>query len=169
MFTPKRISRDGIERALEKAQRYRLLNEPSDAESICLDILEIEPEHQRALVALLLARTDQFQWSGGSGGGSEAAAREVLARLTSEYQRAYYAGIICERWARARLTRGGPGAGAMVFHWLREAMEWYDKAEALRPAGNDDALLRWNACARLLARHPDLKPEPEDRVPAMLE
>ena len=47
-------------------------------------------------------------------------------------------------------------------------MDWYEKAEALRPAGNDDPLLRWNACARHLARHPELKPEVEDRE-AMLE
>jgi hypothetical protein len=29
-------------------------------------------------------------------------------------------------------------------------MTWYEKAEAARPAGNDDAILRWNACLRLL-------------------
>ncbi len=106
MFTLKKISATGIERALEKVERYRLLNEPGDAESICLDVLEVEPDNQRALVALLLARTDQFQ----HGRGTVAAPREVLPRLTSEYQRAYYAGIICERWARARHARGAPGA-----------------------------------------------------------
>jgi hypothetical protein len=166
MITPKRISRDGIERALEKAERYRLLNEPSDAESICQDILEVDPDNQRALVALLLARTDQFQSPRGSG---VAAAREVLPRLTSDYQRTYYAGIICERWAKARHMRGAPGAGATVYHWLREAMDWYEKAEAVRPTGNDDALLRWNACARLLARHPELQPGEEDQAEVMLE
>jgi len=164
MSTLKKISPNGIERALEKVDRYRLLNEPGDAESICQDILEVDPQNQRALVALLLARTDQFQ----HGRGAVAGAREILPRLTSEYQRAYYAGIICERWARARHNRGAPGAPATVYQWLREAMDWYEKAEALRPAGNDDPLLRWNACARHLARHPELKPEVEDRE-AMLE
>ncbi|HEY6208001.1 MAG TPA: hypothetical protein VIW28_03015 [Gemmatimonadales bacterium] len=161
----KKISPTGIERALEKVDRYRLLNEPGDAESICLDILEVDPQNQRALVALLLSRTDQFQ----HGRGAVAGAREVLPQLASEYHRAYYAGIICERWARARHARGAPGAPATVYHWLREAMDWYEKAEALRPAGNDDPLLRWNACARHLERHPELKPETEDRAEAMLE
>jgi hypothetical protein len=166
MATLKRISPNGVERALEKAERYRLLNEPGDAESICEDILDIEPRNQRALVTLLLARTDQFQHGRGVG---EAAAKEVLPRITNDYQRAYYAGIICERWARTRHSHGAPGAAGAVYQWLREAMEWYEKAEALRPAGNDDALLRWNACARLLARHPELKPEPESRQELMLE
>ncbi len=166
MAVLKRISRDGIERALEKAERYRLLNEPSDAESICQDILEVEPDNQRALVVLLLSRTDQFQLARGA---SVAAAREVLPKLTSEYQRAYYAGIICERWAKARHTRGAPGGGATVYHWLREAMEWYEQAEALRPAGNDDALLRWNACARMVERFPDVQPGLDDRTEVMLE
>ena len=164
MTSLKRISATGIERALEKVDRYRLLNEPGDAESICLDILEVDPQNQRALVALLLSRTDQFQHGRGAVGGP----REVLPRLTSEYHRAYYAGIICERWARARHARGAPGAPATVYQWLREAMDWYEKAEALRPVGNDDPLLRWNACARHLARHPELQPEAESREP-MLE
>ncbi|HEY7685110.1 MAG TPA: hypothetical protein VH833_03275, partial [Gemmatimonadales bacterium] len=86
MFTLKRITRDGIPRALEKAERYRLLNEPGDAESICLDILEVEPDNQRALVALLLARTDQFP---SAHGPHIASAREVLPRLVSDYERAY--------------------------------------------------------------------------------
>jgi hypothetical protein len=166
MAALKRISPNGVERALEKAERYRLLNEPGDAESICEDILEIEPQNQRALVTLLLARTDQFQHGRGVGA---AAAREVLPRLTNDYQRAYYAGIISERWARTRHSHGAPGSAGAVYQWLREAMDWYEKAEALRPAGNDDALLRWNACARLLARHPELKPEPERREEVMLE
>jgi hypothetical protein len=166
MATLKRISPNGVERALEKAERYRLLNEPGDAESICEDILEVEPQNQRALVTLLLARTDQFQHGRGVG---EAAAREVLPRLTNDYQRAYYAGIICERWARARHSHGAPGAAGAVYQWLREAMDWYEKAEVLRPSDNDDALLRWNACARLLTRHPELKAEPESREEVMLE
>jgi len=164
MTSLKKISATGIERALEKVDRYRLLNEPGDAESICLDILEVDPQNQRALVALLLSRTDQFQHGRGAVGGP----REVLPRLTSEYHRAYYARIICERWARARHASGAPGAPATVYQWLREAMDWYEKAEALRPAGNDDPLLRWNACARHLARHPELQPEAEPREP-MLE
>ena len=56
----KPITPEGIPAALEKAERYRLLNDSSAAESICLDVLEIDPSNQKALVSLLLAITDQF-------------------------------------------------------------------------------------------------------------
>jgi len=84
MFELKPITASGIGAALEKAERYRLLNDPVAAESICLDVLEIQPDNQEALVSLLLARTDQFATSHGAG---DAAAREVLPRLSSEYDR----------------------------------------------------------------------------------
>ena len=53
----KKLSKEAIPAALEKAERYRLLNEPGEAESICLDILAIDPENQRAIIMLLLALT----------------------------------------------------------------------------------------------------------------
>ena len=55
MFELKRLSEEAIPAALEKATRYRLLNEPAEAESICHDVLQIDPENQQALVVLLLA------------------------------------------------------------------------------------------------------------------
>jgi hypothetical protein len=131
--------------ALAKAERYRLLNEPREAESICLDALAREPENQEALKMLLLSLTDQF-----AEGGSDAAvaeARQIGTRFRDEYDRLYYTGIICEREAKARLKESG-----RAFVLLREAMTWYEKAEALRPPGNDDAVLRWNTCARLIMR-----------------
>src|ERR1700691_1497847 len=115
-FELKPISVQSIPQALEKVERYRLLNEPSLAESICLDILTIVPAHQQALIALLLARTDQF--------GSEmnvAMSQEVLSRITGDYERAYYAGIISERIGHARLRKGGPGSASAAYHALREA------------------------------------------------
>ncbi|HKX29169.1 MAG TPA: hypothetical protein VJ302_15850 [Blastocatellia bacterium] len=150
MFDLKPISPEAISLAIEKAQHYRLLNEPSAAESICLDVLEVDPENQQALVTLLLALTDRLA-KGYAVGGAQA--REVLPRLHDEYQRAYYAGIICERQAKTLLNRGGPGARFDAYEWLRDAMCWYERAEALRPLGNDDALLRWNACARVIMRN----------------
>ena len=57
MFELKPIHQDAIPQALEKAHFYRLLNEPGAAESICLDILEIDPDNQQALVTLLVALT----------------------------------------------------------------------------------------------------------------
>ena len=157
MFELKPISPEAVPAALEKAERYRLLNEPEEAESICLDVLAVDPASQKALVMLLLALTDQFR-----GGRSECfpEAQAVLPRLADEYQRLYYAGIIWERRATARLERGGASSAHVVFPWLRTAMEHYEKAEAIRPPGNDDAILRWNTCARLCARH-RLGAEPE--------
>ena len=152
----KPITREGIAAALQKAERYRLLNDSSAAESICLDILEIDAGNQAALVTLLLSITDQF--------GEELAdgvrrAREVLPRLENEYKRAYYAGIIAERRAKAQLHRGALGSAEVAAEWFREAMRWYEQAEALRPAGNDESILRWNTCVRMLGRH-----EPGGRV-----
>jgi hypothetical protein len=150
MFELKPISDEAIPQAIEKAQHYRLLNEPSAAESICLDVLEVDPENQQALVTLLLALTDRLA-SGYAIGGTQA--REVLPRLSDEYQRTYYAGIICERQAKALLNQGGPGSRYDAYEWLCDAMKWYEKAEAIRPIGNDDSLLRWNACARIIMRN----------------
>ena len=153
MFELKPISPEAVPVALAKAERYRLLNEPWQAESICRDILRIEPKHHQALVMLLLALTDQF-----GKGVSAVQAREILARLEGGYERAYYAGIICERWADALLRKGSPGVGFTAYENLREAMFHYEQAEQLRPEGNDDALLRWNTCARILMRNSDLRP-----------
>ena len=145
---PKPISKHSIPRALEKAERYRLLNEPGEAQSICRDVLQADPGNQRALVMMLLATTDQF---GRDPAAGIAQAREVLAEVTDPYEAAYYTGVMCERWAKSRL-RLEP-AGRVALGWLKEAIEWFEKAEPLRPSGNDDTLLRWNACVRLLQRH----------------
>ncbi|MGB6717705.1 MAG: hypothetical protein WBE47_12205, partial [Candidatus Acidiferrales bacterium] len=56
----KKISKSGIDEAIVKTELYRFLNEPEEAESICHDILAIEPEHQLALRVLGLSITDQF-------------------------------------------------------------------------------------------------------------
>jgi hypothetical protein len=164
MYELKRLSKEAVPRALEKAERYRLLNEPTEAESICQDILGVDPENQQALVMLLLALTDQFER-----GLAVKEAREILPRLGDPYERAYYAGIICERQAKARLEHGGPGSGFAVYEWLREAMDWYHKAEGIRPAGNDDAMLRWNTCARTLTRNPRLAAPPRETIEPQLE
>jgi hypothetical protein len=147
MFQLKPLSKEGVAAALEKAMRYRLLNEPGEAESICHDVLRVEPENQQALVILLLALTDRFG-KGYAVGVTQA--QEVLPRLRDAYDRTYYAGIICERQAKSRLQQGSPGSGYEAYEYLREAMAWYEQAEAIRPPGNDDALLRWNACARII-------------------
>jgi len=152
MFETKPLHRDAVESALAKAERYRLLNEPGEAESICLDVLAVDPDNNAARVTLLLALTDQF----GEVLGAHQTAREVLASLTSEYDREYYGGIIAERRAKAQFARSGAAAGAGAYDWLTEAMQHFERAEAIRPPGNDDARLRWNACVRFLERNPRL-------------
>lgn len=156
----KPIHRDGIPRAYEKAERYRLLNEPFESESICLDILAIEPSHQQALQCLLLSLTDQF-----SSGAAQALerAKGLLGRFSGEYERAYYAGIIGERFAKRKLRDGHPGAKALAYGYLKEAMGSFEAAEKLAPPGNDDAVLRYNACVRMIDRHQLTAPQTEDR------
>jgi len=164
MYELKILSKDAIPRSLERAHRYRVLNEPIEAESICLDVLRIDPENNEAVVTLLLARTDQF-----GSGVTDAQASELLPHLEDDYERAYYAGIISERRAKVRLRQGRPGASHDAYQWFREAMTHYEDADALKPSGNDDAALRWNTCARILMRSPELQPCSEERAETMLE
>ena len=143
----KPISKDAVEAAMEKAERYRLLNEPREAESICRDILCVSPGHQPATIMLLLALTDQF----GKGYGVDLGeVRQLVPELQGDYERAYFTGVILERWGKSRPATGAPADA--VNEWLRCAMESYAQAETIRPAGNDDAILRWNACARMIGR-----------------
>lgn len=162
-FELKLLSRDAIREALDKAHRYRLLAEPWQAESICLDVLRVESTNQGALITLLLAITDQF--------GAEMSvsrAGEVLRSIEGEYEKAYYAGIVAERSARARMKQGILGANEKAYRELVDAMHCYEQAEAVRPTGNDDAILRWNTCARTLMRSPQLRPQPEERLEPVL-
>lgn len=160
MFALKPISHNSVSGALAKAERYRLLNEPGEAESICQDILRVEPNNQQALISLILALTDQ-------GPMNPRAFTEALAaadRLETRYDRAYYSGIAWERKAKARYTSGGPAAHDSVYEWTVRALSLFEEAERLRSPGNDDALLRWNACVRFLAAHNELVPR-KDEVP----
>lgn len=168
MYDLKPLSPAAIPAALAKAERYRLLNEPAQAESICEDVLAADAGNEEAARVLLLALTDQFPQQDSSVIGR---AQALVARLVSDYDRAYYSGLIAERRARALLDRPGPGSALPAGDWLRDAMQWFERADAIRPAGNDDARLRWNACARLATRHPHLlSPIEEDTShPLMLE
>ncbi len=165
MFQIKPISKESITTALEKAERYRLLNEPMLAESICLDILEADPNNHNALVTMLLAITDQF---GTSLLSDTNHAKQLLARLPDDYDRQYYSGLICERQGKAKLHKRMPDGGFIAYEWLRDAMDYYEKAEAIRPPGKDDSILRWNTCARLIMRH-NLKPRDEKYIEPPLE
>jgi len=163
----KSLHHEAVPAALEKAERYRLLNKPREAESICRDILRVEPENQTALVTMLLALTDQFTRDpAGKFGEAEA----IVARLKGEYERTYYSGILCERRGKAQHAQAMPRSGEASYTWLRRAMDWYEKAEALAPPDNDDPRLRWNACVRMIRDYPDIRPEAvTGRVPHLLE
>jgi hypothetical protein len=165
MFELKRISHEAIPGALAKAERYRLLNEPEEAESICLDILEIDHDNQQAVITLLLALSDQLH---GDSADCFFQAEALLPRVQGDYERCYYHGLLWERRAYARLHQGGPGSYQIAYHWIRQAMDWYEHAAKQRPAGNDDALLRWNTCVRHIHRY-HLEPEPEREFVPSLE
>ena len=167
MLELKHLSTSAIPAALAKAERYRLLNEPEQAQSICEDVLRSDAANYEAVRMLILSLTDTFP---NHDPNSVARAQELVARLPSEYERAYFGGLVAERRARALMTRGGPGRALPAGDLLREAMRAFERAEAVKPADNDDALLRWNACVRLLARHPELAEVDEERTaPVMLE
>ncbi len=166
MHQLKRLSKQAIPQSLEKAHRYRMLNEPVEAESICLDILAVDPNHAEALVTLFLARTDQFEAHPSE---KFEEARALLPRLGGAYEQHYYAGILFERRAKARLKHGGHSTGEMVHDWMMRAMEHFEAAANVRPPGNDDALLRWNTCARILDADPSLAPNTTEHVEEMLE
>jgi hypothetical protein len=167
-FELKPLSADAVDAAMEKMQRYRLLNEPENAESICRDILRIRPDDRDARVGLLLCLSDQFD-QGLAGRMTEAT--EVAESLTDTYDQLYYKGLVCERRAKAHYKQHTPQSGCLAHSWLRKAMAWFEQASECRPAGNDAALLRWNTCARTIRDHMDIRPsvEEESGSPHMLE
>ncbi len=146
MFELKPLSNDAIPAALEKANRYRLLNEPGAAESIYLDILTVDPENQEALKNIVLAMSDRFGKDYAIG---DARITEYVTRIKGDYERTYYTGIMYERRAKAAMAKDGVGA----YELFRQAMSCFETAEAMRPAGRDDAILRWNGCVRIITRN----------------
>jgi len=158
VFTLKPISHASIESALAKAERYRLLNEPHEAESICRDILQIDPANREARVSLILALTDEIPQEPSAFGCT----MEEIPRLEAAYDRSYYSGIAWERRAKARYATGGRGPNVHIYEWITKAMQLFEESEQIRPAGNDDAILRWNACVRFLAQHKELQPKSEE-------
>jgi len=145
----KTISKSGIAKAISKVLSYRYLNEPEEAESICCDILAVEPDHQLALRLLGLAITDQFT---GNVSDRYAEAESVFQSLTDRYERLYYTGLLHERQAKAQLRAGRPLRTLAVL--FENAMACFEQAEKIRPPDNEDAILRWNRCARILQALP---------------
>jgi len=158
MLHLKPLSKDSISKALVKAKHYRLLNEPWQAESICRDILAIDPTHQFAILHLILSISDQLSL-GENSAASEA--KDLCTQLTDKYQQKYYAGIIEERSGKAAMKRSTPRAKYIAYDYYREAMSLFEEAEKIQPKDNQDAVLRWNACVRSIQEN-NLSPSPED-------
>ena len=165
MLKLKKLHLDAIPAALVRVERYRLLNQPRLAESICLDILAIDESNQEANRLLILAITDQF---GLNSNALAKGAREIVEKLETEYDRYYYGGIIAERLGKAALDSNTPGSNHDTYEWFHEALEAYDQAEGLETDGRDDAILRWNTCARQIENN-KLKERVEERFHPMLE
>lgn len=141
----RRIHTTAVPAALERARTYRLLNEPEQAESICLDVLAVEPAHQEALTTLILALSDQFP----KRAGLVERAKAQVPQLRGEYERLYFMGLLLEREARAHLGKG-PSA-AFAHDLFLDAIAHYERAESLRPPDNDDPILRRNGCLRTMS------------------
>jgi tetratricopeptide (TPR) repeat protein len=150
----KSISKAGIPEALAKVEVYRYLNEPEEAESICRDILAADPEHQLARRMLGLAITDQFS---GAATDRYGEVQTLFQGLRDAYESNYYLGLLQERRAKAQLQAGR--APHTLLPLIEEAMRCFAEAEKIRPAGNDDSILRWNRCARLLESRPEFHAE----------
>jgi len=156
----KPISKKAVPAAIEKANHYRLLNQPWQAESICRDILRTDPDNQSVTYTLVLAITDQFEH--GKFKTSLAKALETVSKLNDKYQAEYCTGLIYERQGLAAYKRRTPRAGYIAYEYFQRAMNHYEAAEKIRPESNDESVLRWNACARLIQKH-NLKASPEEK------
>ena len=146
----KRIRPESLDVALAKAEHYRALNQPEEAESICRDVLEVDAEKQNAWKVLGLALTDRFA-SGHAGLLEEALAS--FERLQDDYERTYHLGVAWERAAKAHLERNEAHSAVAGFE---HALDAYEAAEKMRP-DLPDPVLRWNRCIRLLRSHPALR------------
>jgi len=150
----KTISKSGIAEAIAKAELYRYLNEPEEAESICRDILTADPNHALGLRTLGLTITDQFT---GQSTDRYAEVETIFQSLKDPYERHYYTGLLCERRVKAQLRAGR--APHTLLPLLERALQCFGEAERIHPPGNDDAILRWNRCVRLLQSQPDFESE----------
>jgi tetratricopeptide (TPR) repeat protein len=149
-YVLKRLPAAKLDAAIEKAAHYRDLNQPEEAESICRDVLDVEPGHQTAWKLLGLALTDRF--SSGLVGLLEEAV-QAFEHLADEYERVYHVGIAWERAAKAHLERDEAHSAVTSFE---HALRLFERAEGMHP-DSPDPILRWNRCVRLLSSHPSLK------------
>jgi hypothetical protein len=156
MVELKKITTEAVPSAIDMAKAYRLLNEPQEAESICMDILAVVPDHQDAQITMLLALTDMFGSIGLNPSFDKAMA--IVQKLDDQYCKAYYSGIVYEKRAKYHHMQGGPGSGEVAHDWFAKAMHAYGTALNSCDPDNQDAVLRWNSCARIMNSDPSVKP-----------
>ena len=161
----KSLTPAAIEGALKLAADSRQGGQPQTCESVCHDVLQVESTNQEALRLLLLSHADRFNEDSSQ---HEMAARDAQSRLTSEYDRAFYDGYILHRLAQSAIASGSPLAARVVYELLSGAMASYEDAERVRPKGNDDAILLWNACQRLLQSTPHTGPRETQAFETMI-
>ena len=156
-FELKMLTHEGIESALSKAERYRLLNEPVEAASICRDVLAVDPGNQHAYVSLSLSLSDQYALH-----TDPSREIEVLAaKLTDPFEKAYFTGLALERRAKALFRQRGANIGTN---------STVPDGRIASACSNKCPLLRWNACARFLMQHPGICVEQaEERIAVMSE
>jgi tetratricopeptide (TPR) repeat protein len=160
----KKLPSHELDSAVQKAMLYRELNQPEEAESICEDVIAVDPKHQNALRVLGLAITDRFDELVV---GLFEEAMKIFGRLENEYDRVYHEGVAWERLGKAHLRRG-EGHGALGA--LEHALDHYERSEKIAPTGNPDPILRFNRCVRLLQSHRLLKDalaSPHSREPGL--
>src|SRR5260370_23152118 len=133
----KSISKAGIPEAIAKAELYRYLNEPEEAESICRDILAVDPAHQLARRMLGLAITDQFI---GATIDRDAEVESIFQSLRDPYEQLYYTGLLLERHAKTHLLIGYPPH--ILLPLIQEPMHCFTESDKILPASNDDSILR---------------------------
>lgn len=167
MLELKPLKPEAVSLALEKAKRYRLLNEPDEAESICLDILAAVPGYQDALITLLLALTDKFPHSGVFPAFEQA--QDIIPKLDNSFSKSYYLGVIFERRAKYHLKQGGPGSGNAAYEWFAKAMEAFDQALGDDDPKNQEAVLRWNSCARIINTRSDVQADDTEVTEPLLD
>ena len=149
-FELKRLPRASLQAAIEKAEHYRHLNQPEEAESICRDVLDVDNTNHTAWKLLGLALTDRL--ASGEVGLLEQAI-EAFEHLADDYQRTYHLGVAWERAAKAHLERNEAHSAITAFE---DALRLYERAQLMRP-DLPDPLLRWNRCVRLLSGHASLR------------
>ncbi|MDC9725967.1 MAG: hypothetical protein PSN44_08665 [Gammaproteobacteria bacterium] len=147
------IRMDAVDEALLKAKQYRSLLEPEIAESICLDVLHIDPENQSVLIVYILALLDQISRTEKQ--TQIKSIERTIEKLTSQYQRYYYSGLLNERRARHLITQAM--SHSFAYDYFIEALKFYQQAVDRCPEKNDEAILRWNSCIRTIEKE-KLKP-----------